>query len=232
MDPKVMITLFLLLIVNVYFTLMILNYTKRFENLSKEQEFYNNLMNTPEYKNQNMDKKFVKFFSKINKVYLSDEIIEKIYYDALEMKNIDVVDKDIEKRRFLYAFLIIVAVINVLFTFVIFANDKINEYIKVILIIIQVLYLYYLYEILRHTNEFKTDDHGRKYHLSVLRKVIFYIWISFLIVVLYNLGLLNTEKSSSNNTAKSNSKSNSNSIVENILNNNEKFINTVMKGLN
>jgi len=232
MDPKVMITLFLLLIVNVYFTLMILNYTKRYENLSKEQEFYNNLMNTPEYKNQNMDKKFVKFFSKINKVYLSDEIIEKIYYDALEMKSIDVVDKDIEKRRFLYAFLIIVAVINVLFTFVIFANDKINEYIKVILIVIQVLYLYYLYEVLRHTNEFKTDDHGRKHYLSVLRKIIFYIWISFLIVVLYNLGLLNTEKSSSNNTAKSNSKSNSNSIVENILNNNEKFINTVMKGLN
>ena len=177
-EPQVVLLLFVYILVNVYYTYIIINYSKHFDRVAKEQEFKDLLMNTPEYKNQNIDKKFIKFFSKINKYYLSDKDIEKLYFDSLEGKELKA-EISVDERKYLYAFTCLILVINGLFTFKMIKNSDINPYIKFILVLIQLFFLYNLFLVIKNLS-----NEEQMISLDLLRKTIFFVWICLIIFIM------------------------------------------------
>lgn len=187
-EPQVVLLLFVYILVNVYYTYIIINYSKQFDRVAKEQEFKDLLMNTPEYKNQNIDKKFIKFFSKINKYYLSDEDIEKLYFDSLEGKELKA-EISVDERKYLYAFTCLILVVNGLFTFKMIKNNDINPYIKFILVLIQLFFLYNLFLVIKNLSN---DE--QMISLDLLRKTIFFVWICLIIFIMNLFDMFNNQR--------------------------------------
>ena len=187
-EPQVVLLLFVYILVNVYYTYIIINYSKQFDRVAKEQEFKDLLMNTPEYKNQNIDKKFIKFFSKINKYYLSDEDIEKLYFDSLEGKELKA-EISVDERKYLYAFSCLILVVNGLFTFKMIKNNDINPYIKFILVLIQLFFLYNLFLVIKNLSN---DE--QMISLDLLRKTIFFVWICLIIFIMNLFDMFNNQR--------------------------------------
>lgn len=250
-EPQVVLLLFVYILVNVYYTYIIINYSKQFDRVAKEQEFKNLLMETPEYKNQNIDKKFIKFFSKINKYYLSDEDIEKLYFDSLEGKELKA-QISVDERKYLYAFSCLILVVNGLFTFKMIQNRDMNSYIKFILVLIQLFFLYNLFLVIKNLS-----DDNQMVSLELLKKIIFFIWICLIIFIMNIFNMFNNKnfitiskifnkkletKTVSNNIENNNkkkvnnndsklNKNNSSSNIDKILKDNEKFLSNVSESL-
>jgi len=260
-EPQFVLLLFVYILVNIYYTYIIINYSKQFERVAKEQEFKNLLMGTPEYKNQNIDKKFIKFFSKINKHYLSDEDIEQMYFDSLEGKELKA-NISVDERKYLYVLTCLILVVNGLFTFKIIQNEDLNSYIKFILVFIQLLFLYNLYLVIKNLS-----DDNQMISLELLRKIIYFVWICLIIFIMNTFNMFDNKnfknivkifnkkietKSGSNNIENNNDKENntkkennndkvnknsnskdntSNRNVDKILKENEKFLSSVSESL-
>jgi hypothetical protein len=260
-EPQLVLLLFAYILVNIYYTYIIINYSKQFERVAKEQEFKNLLMGTPEYKNQNIDKKFIKFFSKINKHYLSDEDIEQMYFDSLEGKELKA-NISVDERKYLYVLTCLMLVVNGLFTFKIIQNEDLNSYIKIILVFIQLLFLYNLYLVIKNLS-----DDNQMISLELLRKIIYFVWICLIIFIMNTFNMFDNKnfknivkifnkkietKSASNNIENNNDKENntkiennndkvninsnskdntSNKNVDKILKDNEKFLSNVSESL-
>ena len=258
-EPKTVLLLFGYILFNFYYIYIIVVCSKRFENVDDEIKFNKALKKTPEYKNQDLDKKFLKFFSKINKFYLSDEKIEKMYFDFLEGKEIKPQLKSYE-RKYLYVFTCVMLVINGLIIFTMLNNKEINQYIKFILVIIQLIFLYNLYLVIKNLS-----DEEISVSIDLLKKTIFFVFVCLFIFImnLFNMfdsknlkGMFkifnkklekeekvekkqnnksnnqnNNSNNSNNKLNKSNNSNNYMNDVEKILENNEKFLSNVSESL-
>jgi hypothetical protein len=261
LEPKTVLLLFGYILFNFYYIYVIVVYSKQFDKVDDEIKFHKALKKTTEYKNNDLDKKFLKFFSKINKYYLSDEKIEKMYFDFLQGKEVKHQIKSNE-RKYLYVLTCILLVINGLLCYNLLRSREINLYIKFILVLIQLFLIYKLYLIIKNLSNEEISV-----SVNLLKNTIFFVIISLVIFMMHLFNMFNSDKlkkvikssvnkpevenkvnksinknnttnkqnnvEKQNNIDKQNTNKSNNSIndIEKILENNEKFLNNVSKSL-